>query len=302
MVVVALGSDGKVHGANQGFRRLLPAQAQQAEPLMAAAYFLSPTLGQLVAMATGSEEDAPCYEGLITMGDPNGESQTLRGRVFPRADAFLIVAEYDIDELLRVSRSAMELTTEITQSQRDLIAANRQLQEREAEIRRLSMTDQLTKLGNRRQLDDALAAEVSAANRHGTDLSLVMVDLDHFKQINDMEGHAVGDSVLQALSRVLLAEARESDHVCRFGGEEFAVLMRSADAPSATIASERLRARIEAMRVAPLEAGVTASFGVAQWRPGETPGSLLQRADKLLYRAKADGRNRVASDAAADTS
>jgi diguanylate cyclase (GGDEF)-like protein len=294
VAMVEIASDGTVREANRGFRRLLPQEAREVESINAAPYFLSPSLRQLTAMA--SSGDTPCYEGLMTLGDPNGETQSLRGRVFCREDHLLIVAEHNIEELLRASQSAMALTSELTQSQRELITTNRQLREREAEIRHLSMTDGLTGLGNRRQLDEALSTEVSAANRHGRNLCLVMVDLDHFKQVNDAHGHSVGDSVLQALSRTLLSNAREADQVCRFGGEEFAILMRDADADTAAAATERLRARIEELRVGPVEHTFTASFGVAQWRPGETPGSLLQRADKLLYRAKAEGRNRVVSD------
>jgi two-component system, cell cycle response regulator len=294
VVVVAVEKDGRVRSANRGFRALLSAELQETELLTASAYFLSPTFRQLVALAASGED--PCYEGLMTLGDRNGESQTLRGKVYLREDHLLVVAEYDVEELLRVSHSAMALTSELSQSQRELIAMNRQLSEREAEIRRLSMIDSLTGLGNRRQLDDALAAEVSDANRHGKDLSLAMIDLDHFKQVNDVHGHAVGDSVLQALGRVLLAGARGTDRVCRFGGEEFAMIMRDTAVEAAAAAAERLRVRVETMRVAPLEQRLTASFGVAQWRPGETPGSLLQRADKLLYRAKAAGRNRIVHD------
>lgn len=301
VVAVAVGRDGAVRRANRGFLRLLPSKARLAQPLVATPYLLSPTLRQLAAMAAVGEEEVPCYEGLMTMGDPDGESQTLRGRVFCQQDHLLIVAEYDIEELLRVSQSAMALTSELTQSQRELIVMNRRLSDREAEIRHLSMTDQLTGLGNRRQLDETLSAEISDANRHGKDLSLVMIDLDHFKLVNDVHGHAVGDSVLQALSRVLLANARESDRVCRFGGEEFTIVMRDTDAATAAATTERLRERVAAMQVNPIEQQLTASFGVAQWRFGETPGSLMQRADKLLYRAKEEGRNRVVHDTDAGT-
>lgn len=294
VAMAEVASDGSLRSANRGFRRLLPPEARDAESINVTPYFLSPSLRQLTAMAASG--DTPCYEGLMTLGDPNGETQSLRGKVFCHEDHLLIVAEHDIEELLRASQSAMSLTSELTQSQRELITTNRQLREREAEIRHLSMTDGLTGLGNRRQLDEALSTEVSAANRHGRNLCLVMVDLDHFKQVNDVHGHSVGDSVLQALSRTLLANARESDHVCRFGGEEFAILMPDAEADAAAAATERLRAQVAALRVAPVEQAFTASFGVAQWRPGETPGALLQRADKLLYRAKAEGRNRVVRD------
>lgn len=294
VAVVSLEKDGRVRFANRGFRALLPAELREREPLIASTGFLSPTFRHLLSLAAGGED--PCYEGLMTLGDRNGESQTLRGRVYACEDHLLVLAEYDIEELLRVSHSAMALSSELSQSQRELIATNRQLSEREAEIRRLSMTDALTGLGNRRQLDERLTADVSEANRHGRDLSLVMIDLDHFKQVNDVHGHAVGDSVLQALGRVLLAGARDSDQVCRFGGEEFAMIMRETAIDAAVAASERLRERVGTLRVAPLQQRLTACFGVAQWRPGETPGSLLQRADQLLYRAKAEGRNRVVQD------
>ncbi|WP_242523084.1 GGDEF domain-containing protein [Thiocystis minor] len=124
-----------------------------------------------------------------------------------------------------------------------------------------------------------------------------MIDLDDFKQVNDRFGHAGGDATLVAFAGLLKSQVRAADLSGRFGGEEFVLYMLDADLLASSEAAERLRVQIAQLR--PLEADfrVTASFGVTELRPGETAETLLIRADDLLYRAKAEGRNRVIAEA-----
>jgi diguanylate cyclase (GGDEF)-like protein len=158
-----------------------------------------------------------------------------------------------------------------------------------------ALTDPLTGLFNRRAFDQRLAEETKRARRHGRDLSLIIVDVDHFKTINDRFGHASGDNVLVNLARNLEAVMRQGDLLARVGGDEMAMIL--GDCPpdqAADVAARMLRAVAEASPLAQRH-GATLSIGVAGLAPGCTEEDLLRHADQALYRAKADGRNRVVS-------
>jgi diguanylate cyclase (GGDEF)-like protein len=161
--------------------------------------------------------------------------------------------------------------------------------------------DPLTELANRRALDDCLRREWARAQRQGGGLSVIMADLDHFKQVNDTHGHPIGDKLLRGAARAIAAQCRQSDLPARYGGEEFAVVVPAEPAPEAALLAERCRQEIEGLRV-PLAdeggsqaVGVTASFGVADSRWAGSPESLVELADANLYLAKQGGRNTVVS-------
>ncbi|HVV48951.1 MAG TPA: GGDEF domain-containing protein [Polyangia bacterium] len=153
-------------------------------------------------------------------------------------------------------------------------------------------TDRLTETLNRRGIEPHLTREMSLAARHRVPLSAVLLDIDHFKSVNDVHGHNVGDAVLRAVGEVIRKTARATDLVSRWGGEEFLVLLPHTDLQRAHLAAERIRVAVESAR--PLEARpITISAGVAEFVPGDSARSLVQRADKQLYAAKAGGRNRT---------
>ncbi|MDT8341163.1 MAG: sensor domain-containing diguanylate cyclase [Longimicrobiales bacterium] len=178
-------------------------------------------------------------------------------------------------------------------------ALERELRSASAALSRLAHTDELTGLANRRSLMDRLREEVDRAHRYGRPLTLVLLDLDHFKRVNDQWGHAAGDEVLRVTARALERISREQDLPGRMGGEEFAVVLPETDAAGGRILADRLRLEIgrcthetdsgETFRV-------TASLGVATLAPGSGTDmdTLVQRADVAMYRAKELGRNRVA--------
>ena len=153
-------------------------------------------------------------------------------------------------------------------------------------------TDPLTGLYNRRKFDRALATEIIRAQRYKTPLSLVMYDIDHFKQINDSHGHQVGDNVLIALSRFVTTRIRNSDVLARWGGEEFVILCPGSNGAMACQLAGNLRDAVPNMPIAGADA-VTCSFGVAQYEDGDTAETLLARAYDALYTAKSSGRNTV---------
>ncbi|MGD9171042.1 MAG: GGDEF domain-containing protein [Candidatus Thiodiazotropha sp.] len=157
--------------------------------------------------------------------------------------------------------------------------------------------DALTGALNRHRLEEDLRRELSLAKRHGHSLSLVMFDIDHFKRVNDQQGHAAGDYVLRTLAHTVLEILRLHDIMFRYGGEEFLLLLPQIDLPGALVMAERLRKTIEALRLQYNEKPLpplTVSFGVASApRHGMTPFQLLEAVDAALYRAKQRGRNRV---------
>jgi diguanylate cyclase (GGDEF)-like protein/PAS domain S-box-containing protein len=176
-----------------------------------------------------------------------------------------------------------------------LVAAAIAAAEAQEELARLATTDALTGLVNRRGFEARLVEEVARAAAGGEPLCLVALDLDHFKDVNDVHGHEVGDAVLRELAGRMRAAARASDVIARIGGEEFAWLLPGTTARQARAAAERLRAEVEATPFG--VAGVrTLSAGVAQLAGDDDRGRLVRRADALLYAAKRAGRNRVVEE------
>ena len=177
---------------------------------------------------------------------------------------------------------------------------SRQLSDELTRVRLLSLTDELTSLPNRRAFLRRIEDEVARVQRYGFPLSLALIDLDHFKQINDEFGHAGGDEVLQIYSKNILSIFRHHDLVARYGGEEFAVLLPNTDSKGALRALTKVKSRASETRwqansnMVPVP---SFSSGVSLYKPGETASSFIERADKALYRAKQLGRNRVEMDA-----
>jgi diguanylate cyclase (GGDEF)-like protein len=175
-----------------------------------------------------------------------------------------------------------------------LTARNHDLKRANARVRRMTVTDPLTRIANRRGLMSALRMESSFSDRHKVPLSVIAFDVDHFKRVNDTYGHDVGDQVLRHVAQLASKGCRTEDLVGRSGGEEFLVVLPATDEASAALVAERMRARLATPPVCNSELRVTASFGVAQRAPGEAIDSVLVRADRALYDAKDCGRNTVA--------
>ncbi len=158
-----------------------------------------------------------------------------------------------------------------------------------------ALTDALTGIGNRNALELTLDREVSIVRRHGGQTSVALIDADHFKRVNDTHGHLTGDRVLKTLVKEIIAAARKTDLLFRFGGEEFVLLLDNTDEVGAAVIAERIRAAVAEADFSGLglESGVTVSVGTATLTDADSPESLLARADRALYAAKAAGRNRV---------
>lgn len=168
------------------------------------------------------------------------------------------------------------------------------LHQAQSQLARIALSDSLTGLFNRAYFDATISQEIARCVRRSLPLTLLMVDLDHFKKINDTHGHLAGDRALEAVAQVLTAQSRTSDTVCRFGGEEFAVILPETSNANALVVAERIRKKI-----AQLDLGfpITASIGVASSKVTSSllPEHIIAEADGALYEAKRKGRDRVES-------
>jgi diguanylate cyclase len=169
-------------------------------------------------------------------------------------------------------------------------------------VRKESLTDSLTSLANRKYFDEALPKAIAAAGGQIEPLSLLMLDIDHFKKFNDNHGHLTGDEVLRLVAGTIKQNVKGQDLAARYGGEEFAVVLPNTPLRSAVTVADHIRRAIMAKELVKRSTGehlgrVTITIGVATLQPGDDPQSLIERADNCLYAAKRGGRNRVSSEA-----
>jgi diguanylate cyclase (GGDEF)-like protein len=175
-------------------------------------------------------------------------------------------------------------------------STNQALREKNEELHRLSITDGLTGLHNRKHMNDTVENEVQRADRHHHPLSILMIDIDLFKTFNDAKGHQAGDEVIRSVARLIKESVRSTDYAARYGGEEFLALLPYSGLDIASRSAERIRKRIEEAQVGvnANDVSITVSIGVAAFpENGNDAESVIREADLALYRAKRAGRNRA---------
>jgi diguanylate cyclase (GGDEF)-like protein/PAS domain S-box-containing protein len=219
-----------------------------------------------------------------------GEDRALVANASPVLDGWgrpkgAIVTFDDVTELEEKTAKLQEALALLEQSQEEIRQQN-------DELKVLARRDPLTGVANRRAFVDTYEGPVAGARQQGEHLSCIMADIDHFKRINDTHGHATGDEVIRRVAEALAGEVRSSDAVCRYGGEEFCVMLPGASIETAVRVAERLRLRVQSPGFARVP--VTASFGVSSTTFGATRLlDLVNQADEALYASKQSGRNRV---------
>ncbi len=211
-------------------------------------------------------------------------------------------------QLQAVAQQMLEKTADMqttnTELEQSLINARdniENLQKSLEEIQKQSVTDSLTDINNRMFFDQSITHSMAQATRNNEPLSLVMVDIDHFKIFNDTFGHQTGDQVLRLVAKTIQKTTRDSDIACRYGGEEFIVILPDTDLEGAVILAEKIRLAIESAELLKKSKNkslgkITASFGVSLLQEGDSEASLIERADMALYAAKRSGRNCVKSE------
>ena len=206
-----------------------------------------------------------------------------------------------VDSLIVATRTmearTASLEAELQQSSQQVNQLKSQLDD----VRKESLTDGLTAIANRKAFDTEFLAAVAEAHETGDELALLMLDIDNFKKFNDTWGHQTGDQVLRLVARCMSENVKGRDTVARFGGEEFAIVLRRTSLENAVIIADQIRAYVESKRLVKKSTGdilgtITISIGAARLCADDTPASLIQRADDCLYRAKRAGRNRVVSE------
>ena len=238
-------------------------------------------------------------EGSHEYRDSDQHSHFLNVRQLPELDWYLLVDKRETGALDRIRHSLylnLAICTMITLVVLALVHA--MVRRHQASTEALATLDSLTGLLNRRSFDLLAAQALREAQRDNGPLMALLFDLDHFKALNDTHGHLAGDEVLRQFANVLQSSLRQSDILCRWGGEEFIVLLREAEGRHAIEVAEKIRQRTEQLTFSyddqPLR--LTTSIGLSSLRPGDTLHTLLTRADRALYRAKQAGRNRVCSE------
>ncbi|MGE8408054.1 MAG: diguanylate cyclase [Pseudomonas sp.] len=276
--IVLTGSSGGPEGARAGVTLAdIPA--------------LDGLLSRMPAPATGSRE----YER-------DGQSYFLNVRFIPELDWYLFVEKPVGDSLDEVKQSLyLNLAICTIISLIVLAMINGMIRRHQDGIQELATLDSLTHLNNRRAFDLLAAQALLEAERTAAPLTALLIDLDHFKQLNDTHGHLAGDEVLRQFARVLEGSLRQADILCRWGGEEFVVLLKDTDAESGQTVAEKIRQRTEGRLFMFGETAITltTSIGLSSLHAEDTLHSLIARADQALYRAKQSGRNRVCCEPSA---
>lgn len=223
------------------------------------------------------QHDAGLIEYRIRARD--GQMKWVVERVMPRLDGDRFVGLVGAD-------------TDITAMKETTTTLERLVAQRTEQLERLVNTDSLTGLLNRRAFDERLDLEIQRAQRYSRPLSLLFIDIDHFKQVNDRHGHVIGDEVLRTTATVLKQGLRATDAACRYGGEEFAVILVETDRLEALSIAERIRVTAENTRLEQLGTSTTISIGISSLSGEDLALDLIQRADDSMYIAKKNGRNR----------
>lgn len=225
-----------------------------------------------------------------------GHTHFLNVRFIQELNWFLLV-DRDEDEALAGIRDTLYLNLAICVliTAIVLLATSLTINRYQARLEAMATTDKLTGLANRQAFDLLMAQALSEAQRHGSPLVAMLIDIDRFKTVNDRFGHLAGDAVLQAVARIVKSQLRASDMVCRWGGEEFLVVLKGTPLEQALTVAEHIRQAVasEAFHHGKHDFKVTVSAGVAAYVKEETIDSLIDRADRSLYEAKTSGRDRV---------
>lgn len=236
------------------------------------------------------------WQGEVCNRKKGGDYYWVKTTIMPLLDEHSLPFQYISmrTEITQIKEAQQVLKRSHDELEALVEARTATLKEREEMLQQLATTDALTGIFNRRHFNDLLETEIARHQRYQTPFSLILFDIDHFKQVNDTYGHQTGDEVLKQLSALVSDGIRTTDVLARWGGEEFTIITTACDLGCASQLAEKLRLAIVQLDIS--EVGhITCSFGVTEFHPGDNQDALMKRADQCLYEAKEGGRNRVVS-------
>jgi diguanylate cyclase (GGDEF)-like protein len=287
-----LTPDGDICACNSAGARIFPSDLAGECRLNILDFLISSDADHLRQRLSGSESDRDDSFFLnLARGDQS--PVTVEARLVRCDSTFLFVGTQESQHESRFQTEVLKLANDLSMTIREIAQKNRELQKANEKIESLARTDALTGLANRRMLEETLLRDTARAERLKENLSIIFVDVDNFKSINDQFGHKAGDQVLASLGAIFKSHLRRYALAARFGGDEFILLLPGTNQDGTRIVAQRIRAAIAMLRVPDSPRQITVSLGIACFAAGETGEELVARADRALYRAKENGGDRI---------
>jgi diguanylate cyclase (GGDEF)-like protein len=286
-----LSPDGTIRERNRAAQRIFPANlAESTVPKLWDYLVLSDS--EHLRRKLSESESANDASFLLNLAEGDQSPVTWEARLLRCDGYFLLLATEERRRDALFQNEILRITNDLSIAVREFAQKNRELKNANETIEKLARIDGLTGLANRRILEETLPREAARANRLNESLSVIFVDVDHFKPINDEFGHDAGDQVLAQLGNIFKSQLRSYDLAARFGGDEFVLLLPGTTRDGAIVIAERIRAGVGTLAFPEYPRQVTVSIGIAALGIGETGEELVAHADEALYRAKGKGGNR----------
>lgn len=296
-----LDNDGNIIEGNKSLNNFLPDSSNNHNLF---SHLVETSRTQLEDVLDCARKNELCYKVFLDFNLEEDEPVSYVACVKPMEDDHLFFFAEPVSssknkitkDYIKTTNQFADITRELQETRQNLVVKEEKYKATLKELKRIAICDGLTGIYNRRKIMEVLALEIERALRYGTPLSILMLDLDHFKSINDRFGHQIGDLVLKRVAETMEKALRKVDIIGRYGGEEFMVILPQTDIEAAKILAERLRSRVEGMdvKVESIEQlCITASLGIAVFNhEKDNLDTLVNRADQALYWAKDTGRNR----------
>jgi len=278
-----------------GYVDALPALATAIQQEGMTDIYIAGKLDQEFSLSVATRNDEPILLGIMQKALNSVPPESIQ-RINNRWLAIRYESHVDYTLLYQVISVFALLALLGLWRHRVIQRANRLIEEKNQQLETLAMTDMLTGVYNRHKIDTALSEQHELAQRYKTKFGVILMDIDHFKQVNDTYGHGIGDSTLRSFAKILISNTRSSDLVGRWGGEEFLIVVPQVDKVDLHQMAENIRHAIQVKQFDTV-GEVTASIGFAVYRDGETVSELVSRADDAMYESKQGGRNLVTAAA-----
>ncbi len=294
-----ISADGTIRERNRTSHRLFPSSPMQGFGTRIWDYLTCSDALKLQNRLADMNEPSG-FRSLLNLTDARQNSMTLEVGLIRLEGAVLLLGTEENRQEAQFRSEILKLTNDLMVTARESTRKNRELRQANEAIERLARTDALTGLANRRALAEGLVREIARAERRDGQLSMIMLDLDGFKAINDEHGHFMGDRVLESVGAVVSSQLRIYDVAARSGGDEFVLLLSGATMEEALTIAERIRHEIARIKLPGLPSPISMSLGVARWKADEGPERFISRADRALLEAKSAGRNLITLAPVAD--